>query len=109
MDRGTSLAPPRRVSEKLKRRIHEYGRRDRRNAFFADRLLDLTERIEREFEGEKREQLLAKAQNAFDRHVALREETTGVRDALARMRDDQKQLLELFELVSPRPAGEPLH
>jgi hypothetical protein len=108
-DRGTPFAPTRRVSEKLKRRIHEYGRRDRRNAFFAERLLDLTERIERDFEGEERDRLLAKARDAFDRHVQLRDQTNSVRDVLARLRDDQKRLLELFELITPRPEGELLH
>ena len=97
------------MSKDLKRRIHEYGRRDRRNAFFAERLLDLTERIERDFDGEERERLLAKARDAFDRHVQLRDQTRSVRDALARLREDQKRLLELFELISPRPQGELLH
>jgi Mg2+ and Co2+ transporter CorA len=97
------------VSDKLKQRIHEYGRRDRRNAFFAERLIDLTERIEREFEGEERERLLAKARDAFDRHVQLRDQTHSVREVLARMREDQKRLLELCELISPRPEGELLH
>jgi hypothetical protein len=97
------------VSQKLRRRIHEYGRRDRRNAFFAERLLDLTERIERDFEGEERDRLLAKARDAFDRHVQLRDRTNSVRDVLARLRDDQKRLLELFELVTARAEGQLLH
>ena len=97
------------MSEKLRRRIHEYGRRDRRNAFFAERLLDLTERIERDFEGEERERLLAKTRDAFDRHMQLRNQTNNVRDVLARLRDDQKRLLELFELITPRSEGERLH
>jgi len=106
---GTSLAPSRCVNEELKRRIHEYGRRDRRNAFFAERLFDLTERIEREFRGEERERLLAKARDAFDRHVQLRNQTHSVRDVLARLQEDQKRLLELCQLISPRQEGEPLH
>lgn len=108
-DRGTPLARPRRVDEKLKRRIHEYRRRDHRNAFFAERLLDLVERIERDFEGHERERLLAKARDAFDRHMQLRDQTHSVRDVIARLRDDQMRLLELFELITPRPDGELLH
>ena len=97
------------MDEELKRRLHEYRRRDRRNAFFAERLLDLTERIERDFEGEERERLLAKARDAFDRHLQLRDQTHSVRDVLARLREDQKRLLELFELITPRPDGEFFH
>jgi hypothetical protein len=108
-NRGTPLAPPRRMSESLKRRIHEYGRRDRRNAFFAERLLDLTERIERDFEGEERKRLLTKVRNAFERHVQLRDQTHSVRDALARLREDQKRLFELFELIAQRSEDELLH
>jgi hypothetical protein len=108
-DRGTRLAPTRSVSENLKRRIQEYGRRDRRNAFFADRLIDLTERIERDFGGEERERLLAKARDAFDRHMQLRDQTHSVRDVLARLREDQKRLVELFDLITPRSEGDLLH
>ena len=97
------------MDESLKRRIHEYGRRDRRNAFFAERLLDLTERIERDFEGGERERLLAKAREAFERHVQLRDQTHSVRDTLARLREDQKRLFELFELIAPRSEAELLH
>jgi hypothetical protein len=97
------------VSEKLKRRIREHGRRDRRDSFFAKQLLDLTERIEREFEGNEQERLLALAQDAFDRHLQLRDQTQGVRETLAGLQADQRRLLELFELVEARPDGEPLH
>lgn len=97
------------MRESLKRRIHEYGRRDRRNAFFAERLLDLTEQIERDFEGQKRERLLAKAREAFERHVRLRDQTHSVREALAQLREDQKQLFELCELIAPRSEDEFLH
>jgi len=97
------------MATELKQRIREHGRRDRRDAFFAERLIDLTERIEREFQGEERTRLLALASDAFERHLALRDHTLRVREQLARLKADQQVLRDLFALRAARPAGGVLH
>jgi len=97
------------MSEELKRRIREQGRNDRRDASFADRLLDLTERIEQEFDGDRRARLLALATDALDRHIELRTGTRRARDVLAGLREDQRRLLELCELLAARPTNGTLH
>jgi hypothetical protein len=66
------------MASELKQRIREHGRRDRRDSFFAERLLDLTERIEREFHGDERARLLSLASEAFERHLTQRDHTRTV-------------------------------
>jgi len=97
------------VSEELKRRIRENARRDRSEAFFAERLLDLMEQIEREFDGPERERLIALARDTLDRHVQLRSLTARARESLAALRADQRRLIELLELLAARPAGSLIH
>jgi len=89
----------------LKQRIREYGRRDRRDAFFSERLLEAALRIERDFHGEERARLLELASEAFDRHLAQRDSSLRIRERLARLKADQELLSELFALLAARPPG----
>ena len=97
------------MGDELKRRIREHGRRDRRDSFFGERLLEMTERIERQFRGEERDRLLALASRTFERHLELRDTTLRTRERLARLAEEQRMLGELCLLLSPRRGGESLH
>jgi hypothetical protein len=97
------------MDEELKQRIREHGRRDRRDAFFGERLLELLGEIERRFSGAERDRLLALANRTFERHLELRTHTRGTRERLARLAEEQRLLGELCMLLSPRRGGESLH
>jgi hypothetical protein len=97
------------MAAELKQRIRERGRRDRRDSFFAERLLDLIERIESEFHGEEHTRLLALASEAFERHLTQRDHTLRVREQLARLKADQQVLSDLFALLAARPSGSVFH
>lgn len=109
VDRGTPFAHYRAMGESLKRRIRDHGRRDRRDAFFADRLHDAVLRIEQEFHGDHRSRLLALASATFDRHLELRDHTQRTRERIERLKEDQRMLSELFARLVPRSRGERIH
>jgi len=106
---GTRIAPRSNVDGTLKGRIRAHAREHRSDAVFVDRLLALTERIESEFTGERREQLLALAQDTFDRHVQKRHATSRARASLNAWREDQRRLLELLDFLSRGPRGARIH
>jgi len=93
----------------LKQRIREHGRRDRRDAYFSERLLEVALRIERDFQGAERARLLALTSEAFDRHLAQRDSSLRIRERLAKLKADQELLGELFALLATRPPGGVLH
>jgi hypothetical protein len=95
--------------DELKERIREHGRRDRRDAFFGERLLELLDQIERRFAGAERDRLLALAHRTFERHLELRDCTLRTRERLARLAEEQRMLGELCMLLTPRRGGDRLH
>jgi hypothetical protein len=106
---GTGIAALSCMGDSLKGRIRAHAREHRDDADFADRLLALAERIENEFDGEQRARLLALAQQTFDRHVSMHDESDRVREGLAALRIDQRRLLDLLDFLSEKPAGARLH
>lgn len=95
--------------EELRQRIREHGRRDRRDAFFGERLLELLEQIEHRFSGAERERLLLLASRTFERHLELRDQSLRIRERLARLAEEQRMLGELCMLLSPRRSDESMH
>jgi len=106
---GTGIAPISAVDGTLKERLREHARDERADSAFVDRLLALLERIEREFRGEHREQLLALAQDTFDRHVRQRRATSRARTGLAAWSEDQRRLLALLDFLSRDARGARIH
>jgi hypothetical protein len=97
------------MADSLKSRIraHTCDRCDAGS--FGERLSALVDRIEADFEGEWQERLLTLAQDAFDRHLRMRAESTRVRKALAALDSDQRRLLELLDFLNARREGTSLH
>ncbi len=102
---GTALALSCIMSERLRKKIRE--RAEKRE--FADQLMDIATRIERDFEGDERERLLALVHEALDRHVEIREQTRAARDALIQLQADQRALLRLFDFITARPERATIH
>jgi len=75
----------------------------------VERLLALTDRIEKGFDGDQRVRLLELARDTFERHVSMCTESDRVRDGLAALRSDQRRLLELLEFLSAGREGARLH
>ena len=93
------------MTRELKQRINE--RADRTD--FSDRLLDIANQIERDFDGLERERLLALVHETLERHVEIRENTRRAREALEQLHKDQQTLLQLFEFITARPERETVH
>ena len=105
MLRGTALALPRSMSKELKKRIREHTD----PSDFADRLLEIATRIERDFDGRERERLLDLVHETLERHVEIRESTRRAREALEKLQSDHKTLLWLFNFITARPERATLH
>ena len=76
---------------------------------FADRMTDIATQIERDFEGEEREQLLELVHETLERHVEIEENSRRAREALEQLQADQRALLQLFEFITAVPDRETLH
>lgn len=76
---------------------------------FADRLLEIATRIERDFEGRERRRLLELVHETLERDVAIRENTQRARESLSQLVADQQTLLQLFEFISANPESETVH
>ena len=94
-----------RMSNQLKNRIRE--RSDR--AEFANRLIEIADHIERDFDGRERERLLELVRETLERHVEISENTKRAREALHQLHQDQQSLLQLFEFITARPERETIH
>jgi hypothetical protein len=97
------------VSAKLKQRLREHASGASNDAPFVARLLELTQQIERSFDGDERSRLLRLAEETFERHLELRDHTSSARDALAQLRTDQRQLMRILEGLRALPEGETVH
>jgi len=97
------------MSAKLKRRIREHERRSPGDRAFAGRLLELAEQIERRFDGPERSRLLLLAEETFERHLVLRDQTRRAHASLDRLRADQQRLTQIIALLKARPESETLH
>jgi hypothetical protein len=97
------------VSEKLKKRLRAQREHEGSNGAFAERLLEGVATIEREFEGEQRERLLALVDETFERHLQIRQSTARAQVALEQLRADQERLFGLLKLILTRPESSTLH
>lgn len=97
------------MGESLKGRIRVHAREHRDDAAFVERLLALTDRIEKDFDGEQQARLLALAQDTFERHVSMRGESDRLREGLAALRSDQRRLLDLLDFLSEKPDDARIH
>ena len=93
------------MSEGLKKRIRERAER----SDFADKLLEIAARIERDFDGQERERLLDMVDESLDRHVEIRENTRSARKALEQLQTNQRALLRLFDFITARPESTTVH
>jgi len=97
------------MPEKLKTRLRAHRDREGSEGAFAERLLESVATIEREFDGEQRERLLALADEAFERHLQIRRNTARARVALEQLRAGQEQLVGLLKLILTPPGSGTLH
>ncbi len=105
MLRGTALALPGAMSKERKKKIRERAE----TSDFANQLLGLATRIERDFDGQERERLLDLVHETLDRHVEIREKTREAREALEQLQSDQRTLVRLFDFITARPERATLH
>jgi hypothetical protein len=89
----------------LKQRIRE--RADQSD--FADRLLEIATRIERDFDGRERERLLDLVHETLERYVEIRENSRRAREALEQLQSDHRTLLRLFDFITARPERSTIH
>ena len=97
------------MSKKLKQRLRAHREQKGTDGAFAERLLEGVATIEREFEGEQRERLLALVDETFERHLQIRQTTTRARIALEQVRADHERLFGLLTLIVSPPGSEALH
>jgi len=76
---------------------------------FADRLLEIATRIERDFDGRERRRLLELVHETLERHVEIRENTRLARESLDRLAKAHRELLQLFDFISANSQRETLH
>ena len=105
MLRGTALALSSSMSEELKKRIREHAEK----SDFANGLLEIATRIERDFDGCERDRLLDLVHETLERHVEIQESTRRAREALEKLQSDHKALLWLFDFITARPERATLH
>ena len=97
------------MSEKLKERLRAHREHEGSNGAFAERLLEGVATIEREFDGEQRERLLALVDETFERHLRIRQNTARAQISLDQLRADQERLFGLLRLILSRPGSGTLH
>ena len=97
------------VSEKLKKRLRAHREQEGADGAFADRLLEGVATIEREFDGEQRDRLLALVDETFERHLQIRQNTARAQIALEQLRANQERLFELLKLIVTPPGSGTLH
>jgi hypothetical protein len=97
------------MSEKLKKRLRTHREQESTDGVFAERLLEGVATIEREFDGEQRDRLLALVDETFERHLQIRQNTARAQIALEQLRANQERLCGLLKLVLTPPGSATLH
>jgi hypothetical protein len=97
------------MSEKLKKRLRAHREQEGTDGAFAERLLEGVTTIEREFEGEQRDRLLALVDETFERHLQIRQNTARAQIALEQLRANQERLFGLLKLILTPPGSGTLH
>jgi hypothetical protein len=97
------------MSEKLKKRLRAHREQESTDRAFAERLLEGVETIEREFDGEQRDRLLALVDETFERHLQIRRNTARAQLALEQLHGNQERLFGLLKLILAQPGSGTLH
>jgi len=85
---------------KLIEEIREFARRKPDHAKSTARLLQAIERIDSEFEGEVREQLLAEARSTFRKQLETLETAAQTRASLMKLKENQRELVEALKRIA---------
>jgi hypothetical protein len=95
------------TARKLIEEIREFERQNPAHADAVARLVEAIERIDSEFEGEVREQLLGEARSAFRKQIETLEAATRTRESLLKLKENQRQLVEALKRITlEQQAGE---
>jgi hypothetical protein len=97
------------MSEKLKKRLRAHREQEGSDDAFAERLLERVATIEREFDGQQRDRLLALVEETFERHLQIRQNTARAQIALDQLRANQERLFGLLKLILAPPGSGTLH
>jgi hypothetical protein len=97
------------MSEELKKRLRAHREQEGKEGAFAERLLTGVATIEREFDGEQRDRLLALVDETFERHLQIRRNTAQAQIALEQLRVNQERLFGLLKLILTPPTGGTFH
>ena len=97
------------MSEKLKKRLRAHREQEGTDGAFAERLLEGVATIEREFDGEQRDRLLALVDETFERHLQIRQNTARAQIALEQLCANQERLFGLLKLILTPPGSGTLH
>ncbi len=98
------------VVKKLIEEIEDFAKQNPGHDASVGALLKAVHRIDVEFSGEIREQLLEQARSTFLRQVQTLENAEKTLEALEQLRQNQKELVEaLKKLAVRRPEGVTLH
>ncbi|MDP6977450.1 MAG: hypothetical protein QF570_02475 [Myxococcota bacterium] len=98
------------IAKQLLDEIEAFAHRNPGHDESVGALVRAVHRIDTEFEGEVRTQLLEQARETFQRQVRTLENAEKTLDALEKLRENQKDLVEaLKRLTVRRPEGATLH
>jgi len=98
------------IAMKLLEEIQAFGERNPKHDKSVSALLRAVERIDREFEGETRERLLAEARTTFLRQIDTLENAERTVAALEKLKQNQLDLVEaLKQIAYQRPSDATLH
>jgi hypothetical protein len=107
---GSALPRDRRPgAHELKKRLRAHREQEGTDGAFAERLLEGVATIEREFDGEQRDRLLALVDETFERHLQIRQNTARAQIALEQLRANQERLFGLLKLILTPPGSGTLH
>jgi hypothetical protein len=76
---------------------------------FADRLIEITNQIEVNFQGDEKKRLLDLVHETLQRHLDIRQNTRRAHAALNQLEADHKTLLEFFDKIANTRGSETLH
>ena len=94
---------------KLIGEIEVFRRHNPAQTDFTRELVRVIERIDREFQGETRDELLREAKETIDRQVGILVGTRRTMNALARLEKKQKRLVEELDRLTSFLLPETLH
>jgi dynactin complex subunit len=95
------------TATKLIDEIREFARRKPDHSESTARLVRAIERIDSEFEGEVREQLLAEARSCFRKQLEALETAAQTRASLMKLKENQRELVETLKRIAlEQRAGE---